>query len=55
MQKGKYELAHPVDHPILDATVDDMERMYAVVSVHVSFPDAEKVIRAAWDSLPESA
>ena len=51
-QKGKYSLVHPVPGGYFWWAINDMEKMYSVVTVQADFPNAEKVIRAAWDQLP---
>jgi hypothetical protein len=50
--KDKYALAGPVEGGIQYWEINDMERMYAVASVHVSFPNAEQAIHALWDQIP---
>jgi hypothetical protein len=51
-RKGKYALVGPVPHGYWWA-INDMEKMYAVVNVQASFPNAEQVIRFAWSQIPE--
>jgi hypothetical protein len=49
-RKGKYTLVPPAGaHDWWQ--INDMELMYAVVSVQASFPDAEKSVRFAWSFL----
>lgn len=49
-RKGKYALARPAGaHDWWQ--INDMEKMYAVVSIQASFPDAEKIIMDAWANL----
>lgn len=49
--KGKYVLVGPTATGFDWWMINDLEKMYAVVTVQVSFPDAEKIIRNAWDAL----
>ena len=50
-RKGKYALAGPTAGGFDWWMINDLEKMYAVVTVQASFPDAEKVIRGIWDKL----
>ena len=50
-RKGKYALAGPTAGGFDWWMINDLEKMYAVVIVQASFPDAEKVIRGIWDRL----
>jgi hypothetical protein len=49
-RKGKYALSLPSGaHDWWE--INDMERMYAVVSVQSSVPDAEEIVRFAWGKI----
>lgn len=48
--KGKYTLTPP-SGAFNWWEINDMEKMYAVITVQASFPNAEAAIRFAWDQL----
>jgi hypothetical protein len=48
---GRYVLAHPVSGGFDWWEINDMQKMYAVVTVQASFPEAEQVARFAFDKL----
>jgi hypothetical protein len=53
-RKGKFALVGPGKHGSPDWwQINDLEKMYAVVSVQASFPHAEEVIRFAWEQIPD--
>lgn len=47
---GRYALVGPVQG-VDWWQINDMEKMYAVVSVQASLPEAEKIIHYAWDQI----
>lgn len=52
-RKGKYALSPPSeDHDWWE--INDMEKMYAVVTIQSSIQDAEAIARFAWDKITES-
>jgi hypothetical protein len=49
-RKGKYVLAPPSGE--LDWwEINDMEKMYAIVTIQASIPGAEEIARFAWSKL----
>ena len=48
---GRYVLAHPVRGGFDWWEINDMQKMYAVVTVQASFPEAEAVARFAFSKL----
>lgn len=52
-QNGRYALVGPAPGGYDWWAINDMEKMYAVVNVQASFPNAEQVIRFAWSQIPE--
>ena len=51
--KGKYALIGPVPGGDDWWQINNMQKMYAVVSVQATFPNAEQVIRFAWAQISE--
>jgi hypothetical protein len=52
-RKGKYALSAPSGaHDWWQ--INDMERMYAVFSIQVGFPDAVDIAHFAWGKIPAS-
>ena len=52
-RNGKYALVGPVKGGYDWWSINDMEEMYAVVTVQAKVPQAERIIRFAWDLLPK--
>jgi len=52
-RKGKYALTYPIPDGYDWWAINDMEKMYAIVTVQASVPHAEEIIRFAWSKLPE--
>lgn len=48
---GRFALANPVKGGIQFWEINDMQKMYAVVSVSASLPFAEEIARQAFDKI----